>query len=58
MSTPPWPPTTHGPGNAARWYETAGSDIDLYYQTVNFRETRSYIERIYVGFEMYRWLYE
>ena len=46
-----------GPGNAARWYETAGSDIDLYYQTVNFRETRSYIERIYVGYEMYRFLY-
>lgn len=47
-----------GPGNAARWYEVAGDDIDLYYQTTNFAETREYIKRIYVGYEMYRLLYD
>ena len=46
-----------GPGNAARWYETAGDDHDLYLETVNFAETRLYIERIYEGFVIYRYLY-
>ncbi|MEM7117309.1 MAG: tetratricopeptide repeat protein [Chloroflexota bacterium] len=38
-----------GPGNAARWYESAGGDHDWYLETVDFWETRQYIERIYVG---------
>lgn len=46
-----------GPGNALRWYNAAGNDIDLYVETVNFRETRAYIERIYVGYAVYRHLY-
>jgi soluble lytic murein transglycosylase len=46
-----------GPGNAARWYEVAGGDIDLYLETVDFSETRQYIERIYVGQAIYRYLY-
>ncbi len=46
-----------GPGNAARWYETAGSDIDWYHNIVDFPETRLYIERIYSGFDIYRYLY-
>ena len=46
-----------GPGNAARWYETAGGDIDLYVDTVDFAETRQYIERIYAGHAIYRQLY-
>lgn len=46
-----------GPGNAARWYETAGSDHDFYVETVDFFETRTYIERIYAGFALYRYLY-
>ena len=46
-----------GPGNAARWYEAAGGDIDLFVETVDFSETRQYIERIYTGFVMYRELY-
>ena len=46
-----------GPGNAATWYETAGGDIDRYVETVTFRETRAYIERIYVGQSIYRYLY-
>lgn len=47
-----------GPGNANRWYQVAGDDIDRYHQTVDFFETRSYIRRIYVGFELYEWLYQ
>lgn len=46
-----------GPGNAARWYETAGGDYDLFLETVDFWETRLYIERIYVGYVIYDYLY-
>jgi soluble lytic murein transglycosylase len=46
-----------GPGNAARWYRQAPDDPDLYLETVDFAETRSYIERIYVGQAIYRYLY-
>ncbi|HRQ37475.1 MAG TPA: transglycosylase SLT domain-containing protein [Chloroflexota bacterium] len=46
-----------GPGNAARWYAAAGSDLDLYIETVNFAETRLYIDRIYEGYVIYRFLY-
>lgn len=46
-----------GPGNAARWYETAGGDHDRFFDTVDFTETRLYIERIYEGFNAYRHLY-
>jgi soluble lytic murein transglycosylase len=47
-----------GPGNAARWYDLAGSDIDQFIDVVDFWETRTYIERIYAGFDIYRTLYE
>lgn len=46
-----------GPGNAARWAETAGADHDRFFDTVDFTETRLYIERIYEGFNAYRHLY-
>jgi soluble lytic murein transglycosylase len=46
-----------GPGNAARWYEQAGDDLDLYLETVDFAETRLYIMRIYEGFRAYSYLY-
>ncbi len=46
-----------GPGNSARWYGVAGNDLDLFVETVTFPETRLYIERIYVGYEIYRLLY-
>ena len=46
-----------GPGNAARWHEAAGADLDLFVETVNFPETRLYIERIFVGFVIYDYLY-
>lgn len=46
-----------GPGNAARWFTEAGHDPDLYLETVDYRETRLYIQRIYTGFVIYRHLY-
>jgi soluble lytic murein transglycosylase len=46
-----------GPGNAARWYEIAGDDYDLFVDTVDFAETRQYVQRIYQGFTAYRQLY-
>ena len=46
-----------GPGNANRWYAEAGADLDSYHETVDFGETRLYIERIYVGFVVYDYLY-
>jgi soluble lytic murein transglycosylase len=46
-----------GPGNAARWHNAAGSDLDVYLETVDFSETRTYIERIFEGFVIYRFLY-
>ena len=46
-----------GPGNAQRWYDSAEKQIDAYVEQVNFPETRLYIERIYVGHAVYRYLY-
>lgn len=46
-----------GPGNAARWYDVAGGDLDQYLETVNFAETRLYIRRIYEGYHLYNYLY-
>jgi soluble lytic murein transglycosylase len=46
-----------GPGSAARWYAEAGADPDLYLETVDFRETRLYIQRIYTGYAVYQYLY-
>lgn len=46
-----------GPGNAARWFALAPHDPDLYFEVVDFAETRSYIQRIYVGYVIYRHLY-
>jgi soluble lytic murein transglycosylase len=46
-----------GPGNAARWFAAAGADPDLYLETVDFRETRTYIQRIYTGYNVYQYLY-
>jgi soluble lytic murein transglycosylase len=46
-----------GPGNAARWFGEVADDIDLYVETVDFSETKQYIERIYTGQAIYRYLY-
>ncbi|MEZ4517828.1 MAG: lytic transglycosylase domain-containing protein [Chloroflexota bacterium] len=46
-----------GPGNAIRWYDVAGDDFDLFVDTIDFSETREYVQRIYQGFIAYRFLY-
>ncbi len=46
-----------GPGNAARWYDAAGGDLELYLRAVDFAETRLYIQRIFEGYQYYRFLY-
>lgn len=46
-----------GPGNAARWFAQAPHDPDLYLEVVDYRETRSYIQRIYTGYVIYRSIY-
>ena len=46
-----------GPGNAARWWEAAGEDRDLFVELIAFRETRAYVERITEHYARYHWLY-
>lgn len=46
-----------GIGNALRWHEAAGSDPDVFLETVSFAQTQDYIRRIYETFVIYRQLY-
>ncbi len=46
-----------GGGNVDRWLQRSGADPDLFYETVPFEETASYIERVYVGYRLYQRLY-
>ncbi|HDQ34714.1 MAG TPA: tetratricopeptide repeat protein, partial [Chloroflexi bacterium] len=46
-----------GPGNAARWLERAGGDIDLFTELIAFNETRTYVERLTEHYARYQWLY-
>ncbi len=46
-----------GPGNAAFWMDKSGPDHDLFVETVTFSETRLYVERIYLGYFIYAFLY-
>ncbi len=46
-----------GPGNAARWWEAARGDVDLFYERITFEETRHYLERILEHLHIYRALY-
>ncbi|HWQ83823.1 MAG TPA: tetratricopeptide repeat protein, partial [Anaerolineales bacterium] len=43
-----------GPGNAIRWNSLAAGDQDLFLEVVSFEETRTYIQRIYEIFTIYR----
>lgn len=47
-----------GPGNAINWLEQAGTDHDLYLETINFSETRLYLQQIYRHHAVYRHLYQ
>ena len=46
-----------GPGNAQRWLESAGDDLDLFLESITFSETRLYLQRIKEHFAVYQALY-
>ncbi len=46
-----------GPGNAARWWQAAQGDQDLFVELISLDETRTYIERIREHYAHYVWLY-
>jgi soluble lytic murein transglycosylase len=46
-----------GPTSAQRWADAAGDDADLYLETVEFGETRLYIEIVAENYAIYRYLY-
>ncbi|HOT92468.1 MAG TPA: tetratricopeptide repeat protein [Anaerolineae bacterium] len=46
-----------GPGNAARWWNAANADQDLFVELIGFAETRTYVERIREHYARYMWLY-
>jgi len=46
-----------GPGRALDWSRLAGGDVDALVLTITFQETRSYVERIYSHYAIYRALY-
>jgi soluble lytic murein transglycosylase len=46
-----------GPGNTLAWQELAGTDRDLFLETVRIQETRNYIRLITENYTIYRWLY-
>jgi len=46
-----------GPGRVLDWYKLAGGEIDLFVTAITIEETRTYIERIYGHYAMYRALY-
>jgi len=46
-----------GPGNAASWLATSGSDPDFFVEAIGFPSTRLYVQRIYEHYHTYRQLY-
>lgn len=48
-----------GPGNARRWAggSTTVGDRDLFFEAIDFAETRDYLQRIYTSYWTYRRLY-
>ena len=46
-----------GAGNAARWATAANGDPDLFYESVDFGETRAYIRLVSQNYAMYQRLY-
>ena len=47
-----------GPGNAFRWQEaTAVSDPDLFLETIDFSETRAYVELVLENYAIYLYAY-
>lgn len=46
-----------GPGNASRWRAAAGEDPDLFLETINFSETRAYVELVLENYSLYLYAY-
>jgi soluble lytic murein transglycosylase len=46
-----------GPSAAARWRDASGLDADTYVETVEFSESRLYIEIVSENYAIYRYLY-
>jgi soluble lytic murein transglycosylase len=46
-----------GPGNAARWSEAAGNDIDQLIEAIDFDETRRYVALVLENHAFYRYAY-
>ncbi len=46
-----------GPGNAGRWWEAAGGDPDLFLETIEYPETRAYVELVLENYAIYRFAY-
>ena len=46
-----------GPGNAGRWAGAAGGEPDLLLETIDFPETRVYVEVVLENYALYRYAY-
>jgi soluble lytic murein transglycosylase len=46
-----------GPGNALRWADTAGDDIDRFVEEIEFSETEAYVRLVTENLARYRQLY-
>lgn len=46
-----------GPGNAGRWLDAAGSDRDVFIETIDYSETRAYVELVLENYALYLWAY-
>ena len=46
-----------GPNAAQRWRKTAGDDADLFLETIEFSESRLYVEIVSENYAIYRYLY-
>jgi len=46
-----------GPGNSLDWLALSGRDTDAFVTAITFDETRSYVQRIYSHYTIYRELY-
>jgi len=46
-----------GESAAGRWLKSAGDDPDLYLETIEFRETRLYVQLVAENYAIYRYLY-
>ena len=46
-----------GPGIARQWLNNAGSDLEALYETIDYSESRSYLDLIYTNHFIYQQLY-